>query len=684
MKTKMATPSRSLGIQVAWHVLAIAALACLPLLKFELPWWDVQDAELISLAYLLGAYAASALAVMLFVDTEGRQAAGRALLIVLSMFGLVLLWLSLMLCRVPRYQLLPIFLTAVVLLPLSVFGRPTARVGLAVLAVAAIGFAGFSTRQVLGSAHRMPSVAHTEMTTAFYALRVVVHSNEIPRPATRGGGLDRVGDRVLLGTGDGHLYLLRFGAADALKVDELPTQVPANREEFATVFGGSSRAPLHSSGYVEDGSGQIQTWRFRVADVIAQTTDTEVRIFASHHFWKAQEQCFVVRVSDIAVPLSTFPQSLREAHWQTLYETEPCVPITGKVRKRGKNPFHGEESGGRLALIDDHTLLLTLGDHEFYGGGSVQAFAQDPRASYGKTIRIDLGSRSARMYTLGHRNPQGLFVAKDGRIWSTEHGPRGGDELNVLVEGANYGWPLVTYGTDYGAFDWKDNPRQGHHDGFTEPVYAFVPSIGITSLIMMERDLLGTWKGNLLVGSLATRSLYRLTLDGDRVVVDEPISIGRRVRDLLEMDDGRLLLWTDDGALVTLEPTSEMSGATAFGMQCSGCHQIADGQSHRIGPDLYGVLGRKIAGADGFDDYSPAMQRLGGEWTRERLDAFLRDPQAFAPGTTMAFEGIPDDAQRAALIDHIQLVCAPGGLKLLVSPCRGSRPCDRLMPRSPC
>jgi cytochrome c2 len=649
----MVNTSRRLFPQVAWHILAMVALACLPLLKFQAFWWSLEPHKQLAVLLILGAYATSALAVVLLVKGEGWRAAGSALVITLTIFGLALPVLVLALDDVPRYLLLPVFLAAVVLIPLSVVDPAIVRAGVVVLALGAIGAPALGYREI-ANPHRGASTTEFVVTTAFYALRVVDRDGQIPMPATRGGGLAHIGKRVLLGTGDGTLYLVTPGKGDELTIEALPTRVPANRKEFAEALDGSSRAPTRSVEYSEAGKPRAQTWRFRVTDVITRTSDSEVRIYAAHHYWKAQDECFVVRVSELAAPLAGFPQSARDARWQTIYESQPCVPVAGLLRKRGKNPFRGEESGGRMAFVGDHSLLLTLGDHAFYGGESLQAFAQDPQAAYGKTILIDLTSHTNRSFTIGHRNPQGLYAAKDGSLWLTEHGPRGGDELNLLVDGANYGWPFVTYGTDYTAFGWRENPRQGHHDGYTQPKFAFVPSIGISNLIMVQHDLLGTWKGNLLVGSLGARSLYRLTLEGDRVVVNEPIRIGRRVRDLLEMDDGRILLWTDDGALLTVEPASGMNGAAQFGELCSGCHQMRDGSSHRIGPDLYGVLGRRIAAAEGYDDYSPALQQLRGAWTRKRLDAFLRDPQAAAPGTSMAFEGLQDDARRAALIDHIE------------------------------
>lgn len=418
-------------------------------------------------------------------------------------------------------------------------------------------------------------------------------------------------------------------------------------------FGGSSRSPTRSADWTEKGPPRVQTWRFRVADVIAQENGSSVRIFASHHYWHADRGCFVVRVSAIEGAASDLAGSLQDAKWRTVFETKPCVPLTGEQRRRGKNPFKGEEAGGRLAFLDQDTLLLTVGDHGFHGIDSLDRFAQDPNGFYGKTVRIDLASGDAEVFTLGHRNPQGLFIADDGRIWLTEHGSQGGDELNLLTAGANYGWPQVTYGTEYGASLWPLSKQQGRHDGYTQPNYVWVPSIGVSNLVQMRGETFPIWRGDFIVGSLATRSLYRLVLNDDRVLLSEPIDIKRRVRDLLELEDGRLLVWTDDTTLLLVDTAEAKAGAATFASLCLGCHQTVDGITHRIGPDLFGVVGRGIADAPGFGEYSPALRAHPGRWTRADLDTFLRDPQAFAPGTTMAFPGIQDAEQRKALIDYL-------------------------------
>lgn len=652
--------SRPVLTQLAWHALALAILVCLPVLKCHLPWWDVPKRELAILALLLATYGASALAVIVFVHTEGWRSAALALAITLSLFGLTLVLLILVALDPPRYLLLPVFAAAAVLMPLSVLGQNLRIAGMALLGIALIGVGVMTARSMKSQPRGVAKVAESFLKTAFYALRVVSHHGVVPVPATRGGGLDRLGEDVLLTTGDGHLYVLKIGSSDQILARELPTRVPLNREEFAAAFGGSAQAPKRSADYSESGPPRVQTWRFRLADAIVQDRGDKVRILASHHYWNAKEECFLVRVSQVEVDKAQLPiesesdqQPKSRWQWQTIFESEPCIPMTGKFRKRGKNPFRGEEIGGRMALLDERTLLLTLGDHGFYGMESVQAFSQDPQASYGKTIRIDLDTHAHHVNTLGHRNPQGLYATRDGRVWETEHSAQGGDELNLIVPGSNYGWPLVTYGTEYGTFAWPASREQNRHTGYAQPVYAWVPSVGISNLIRIERDRFGTWKNNLIAGSLASHSLYRIVTDGDRLVVNEPIPVGSRIRDLLELNDGRILLWTDDAALMMVEPASGMSTAMQFALSCSGCHELRDGLTHRIGPDLFRVVDRNVASTT-YDEYSPAMKQFGGVWSKQRLDDFLRDPQGTVPGTTMGFVGIEDEKQRAELIGYLE------------------------------
>jgi cytochrome c2 len=639
---------------LVWHALVILALACLPAIKWNAFWWDIPLRHLLPAALLIGAYGVSALLVMLTQSESGRRPTINAALITLSVFALCLFGFLILEIEAPRYLLLPIFLAAILFIPLCVNTSAAHRVVWALPLLAVLTAIGGLVRSVVLHEPPAQTAERTFLKSAFYSLQVTRHTGLIPMPATRGGGLDQLGDAVLLGTGDGHLYLLHPSATDAsLRVEELPQIVPSNREEFAAAFGGSTRSPTRAVDWTEKGAPRVQTWRFRVADVIAQPLGAITRIYASHHFWNAEQECFIVRVSMIEGATDNLADSLRNAQWKTLFDTTPCVPLAGEQRKRGKNPFKGEEAGGRLALLDDHTLLLTVGDHGFYGLESLQLFAQDPNASYGKTIRIDVDSGKGEIFTTGHRNPQGLFIADAQHIWLSEHGSQGGDEINLLRQGANYGWPIVTYGTEYGTLVWPISQQQGRHEGYVQPVFAFTPSIGASNLIQLRGEKFPIWRGDLLIGSLSTRSLYRLVLDGTRVILSEPLPINQRVRDLHELPDGRILVWSDEGSLLLVEPASGTDGVMTFGAMCMGCHQSVDGLSHRIGPDLFGIVGRGIGDAQGFDEYSNVLRASKDTWTRENLDAYLKDPQAFAPGTTMAFGGIADDEQRAELIKYL-------------------------------
>jgi cytochrome c2 len=349
--------------------------------------------------------------------------------------------------------------------------------------------------------------------------------------------------------------------------------------------------------------------------------------------------------SDEVDPLHT------ERQWETLYETEPCISFTGDSLQ----VFQLMMSGGRMQLLNDDELLLTVGDHAFDRDVYGTVFAQDSEASYGKTLRIHIDDGTAETFTMGHRNPQGLHVAADGRIWSTEHGPRGGDELNLLEEGKNYGWPYVTYGTDYHKHVWLENAQAVRPADLQLPVYSWVPSIGVSNVIESNSALFPSWKGDLIVASLRGKSLFRIQVEGERAVVAEPMPMGGRIRDLIEDSAGRLILWTDAGSFLMMEPMEEESrdGSALFAAYCAACHEVDNDGQHALGPDLGGVFGRAIGSAPDYQ-YSSVFKTLSGEWNEESLGRFLAEPRAFAPGTTMEFAGISDEDELERLIDYLE------------------------------
>lgn len=210
--------------------------------------------------------------------------------------------------------------------------------------------------------------------------------------------------------------------------------------------------------------------------------------------------------------------------------------------------------GGKLAWLADGTLLVSVGD-----GFEYREQAQDLNSEMGKLLRINadgtipannpFADTAPRVFSYGHRNPQGLVVdAATGNIFMTEHGPKGGDELNIITPGKNYGWPAITYGVDYsGALisPFTENP------GMEQPITYWVPSIATSGLAIYHGSEFAAWDGDLLIGALVDRKLYRLEMDGSTVLSQsEPFpDVQGRVRDVRVFSNGVIYAVTDEGQL---------------------------------------------------------------------------------------------------------------------------------------
>jgi glucose/arabinose dehydrogenase len=223
--------------------------------------------------------------------------------------------------------------------------------------------------------------------------------------------------------------------------------------------------------------------------------------------------------------------------------------------------------GGRMAFLPDGTFALTIGE-----GFEYREKAQDLTSDLGKIVRLKddgsvptdnpfIGQASVRpeIYTWGHRNEQGLiYDAPSGLLYETEHGPRGGDELNIIEPHKNYGWPVITYGMDYsGAYVSPYTQRPG----LEQPVIYWTPSIAPSGLAMYRGDRFPAWKGDLFVGALAFKHLRRVHLDErGNVVLQEQLlnDLNWRIRDVRAPPDGYLYVCTDetDGRVLRLEPSS--------------------------------------------------------------------------------------------------------------------------------
>lgn len=483
-------------------------------------------------------------------------------------------------------------------------------------------------------------------TSAYYHLKTTTYKTSTD---DRGDSVAfaPLADGYLVGTRGGELKFAQMDGSNQLSVRTLTQVVPTNKAEFLADSEGFNYR-LH-----------IQ---FGAKDIFVQPLGDRLRLYATHHYWHEEKQCAVLRLSvlETTIEAMLWESSGGTGAWRTLFDTEPCMDLDNKLNHYNEDDAL-LQAGGRLALLDDDHLLMTVGDH-FFDAVHNTDLVQDKTSSYGKVMLINLSDKSARMYSFGHRNPQGLYVDREGNIWLTEHGPRGGDELNLVEPGNNYGWPMVNYGTDYLKVDWPEHLDWGGHEGYEQPVLAWYPSIAVSNLIRLEDSAFSRWEGHLIVGSLKDQAIHRLVLVGDRVVLSERISMGSRIRDLMQTEDGKLLLLTDEGNLIAMEalndndpnqPLPPELRAAQLWVNCDSCHTLESGAGHSIGPNLKGVVGSDIARFDDYS-YSRALAGLEGNWTPEKLDEFLRDPQAFAPGNAMGFSGFEDSSDRQAIIDYLQ------------------------------
>ncbi len=226
-----------------------------------------------------------------------------------------------------------------------------------------------------------------------------------------------------------------------------------------------------------------------------------------------------------------------------------------------KNTAH--HYGGRMAFLPDGTLLIATGE-----GYSYKDEAQSVDGHFGKVIRINSdgtaprdnpfpnrGALAAKVWSYGHRNPQGLAIDPEtGIVWLHEHGPRGGDEVNIVEPGLNYGWPAITYGIDYSGA--MISPYKAL-DGMEQPLKYWVPSIAPSGLAVYRGDAFPQWQGDLFVGGLKSRDVRRLTVDGNTITDEETLfAIGERVRDVRVGPDGLIYLLTDSskGRLIRVRP----------------------------------------------------------------------------------------------------------------------------------
>ena len=239
------------------------------------------------------------------------------------------------------------------------------------------------------------------------------------------------------------------------------------------------------------------------------------------------------------------------------------VQVIFRQQPKGTTGVH---FGSRLVFDRDGYLYITLGER------GERDRAQKPDDHAGSVIRLHDDGRvpqdnpfvgkagwKPEKYDLGHRNQQGASLnPQTGELWTHEHGPQGGDEINIIRPGTNYGWPVITYGVEY--FVGTKIGEGTHKTGMAQPIYYWVPSIAPSGMAFYTGDKFPRWRGNLFVGSLKFELLVRLKLEGEKVVKEERMLKGLlgRIRDVRAGPDGYLYLLTDEsnGVLARLEPAA--------------------------------------------------------------------------------------------------------------------------------
>ncbi len=224
----------------------------------------------------------------------------------------------------------------------------------------------------------------------------------------------------------------------------------------------------------------------------------------------------------------------------------------------------GNHFGCRIVQMPDNTLFLTMGDHF-----TTRNEAQNLSNHLGKIVRIApdgavpndnpfLGRRGVKpeIWSYGHRNAQGAAINPvSGKLWMHEHGPRGGDEINIPQAGKNYGWPVIGFGIDYNGAKIHEGTQKA---GMEQPIRQWTPVIAPSGMAFYTGSLFPKWKNNLFIGGLASQALVRLELDGEKVTKEERLlqEMKERIRDVRAGPDGALWLLTDspDGQLLRLTP----------------------------------------------------------------------------------------------------------------------------------
>jgi aldose sugar dehydrogenase len=272
--------------------------------------------------------------------------------------------------------------------------------------------------------------------------------------------------------------------------------------------------------------------RFAINDIaILSESATSAKLLISYPRLSSNRSCV-----EIAVDQLTYDRKSQRikfvANW---FISKPCVPISAV-----------QHTAGRFAVINKNSAYVTIGDLGFSEIGN-----RSKRGDLGSIFK--LSAKSAVRISQGHRNPQGIVLLENKTLLAAEHGPRGGDEINVINEGGDYGWPFVSYGQPYGSGDYVRPSITGSHTGYIEPIEYWVPSIAPTELVQLPKQGWGDWGGALVLGTLREEILLFMKINENNEIIESVrVEMNERIRDLEVLSNGSLIATTDSGLLITV------------------------------------------------------------------------------------------------------------------------------------
>lgn len=270
--------------------------------------------------------------------------------------------------------------------------------------------------------------------------------------------------------------------------------------------------------------------RFAITDIgILAESATRADLLISFPTYNRAKDCVSVHLYRYTLNLASKISLTRGKLW---FKSNPCVPVSAV-----------QHAAGRLAVIDKKSAYLTIGDL-----GYTEIDNVNRRGDLGSVFKVSATTREK--ISTGHRNQQGiLLIGKD--LYTSEHGPRGGDELNIIEKGVDYGWPAVTYGEPYSSGDYVRPKETGSHDGYRKPLTYWVPSVAPTELVQLSGSQWGSWAGQIVMGTLREESLIFIELlDPKKVGKLTTHPVNERIRDLEIGAQGQMIATTDSGKLL--------------------------------------------------------------------------------------------------------------------------------------